>query len=161
MLAMLLLAVAVPGCSGDDDPTQVDETGDDGRRSVGGTDPEDPPHDTVQFYEGTLDLVGPATQTFDVVVPGNVTVVEYRLAWPTAAQFVDLRVELVGCGVYAMGTGSSTIGNAGTSSGRLCTDAGEGPTRLTVSNTGYLQGTITLRGHVPQANATAAPDGSP
>lgn len=156
VVAVLVLGVVLAGCSGAEGPTpEGNDDGDGERRSVGATGGTDAPHDTVRFFEGTLDLVGPASQSFDVVVPANVTVVESHLAWSTAAQFVDLRVELTGCGAYAMGLGSSTVGNAGTRSARLCEDASDGAATLTVGNTGFLQGTISLSGHVPRANATA------
>lgn len=164
LTASLVLAMAFAGCSGSPGPAgEVDDADggartSDGRTSDGGNR-TDPPHDDVILLDAPVDLVGQDSQSFDVDVGANVTIVDFRIASPgPATELGGLRVELAGCGTYDMGTGSSrgSIGGSMSFVERLCTDASAGRHTLTVSNTGFVQGSIQLTGQVPKANATAA-----
>lgn len=169
-MSLLLASLALAGCSGAEAPRgQQDETGEEGggegrstgdRVSDAGDEEDGVPHDTVRFGDQAVSLVGQDTQTFSVTVPANVTIVDFRISSPgPITEFGGLRVELGGCGAFDMGQGSSSgsIGGASSYEGRLCNDATEGTQSLTVSNLGYVEGTITLVGQVPKPadNATS------
>lgn len=166
LLVAGLLLFALSGCSGAASDDLPDSPGDDGgrtsrgRTSSGGNGNETP-HDDVVFLDAPLDLVAQDTQTFDVQVPLDVTIVDFHISSPgPATEIGALRVELDGCGVYDMGAGSSSgsFGGAMSFGARLCNDASEGAHTLTVTNTGLIQGKIRLTGQVPKAadNSTAA-----
>lgn len=160
LVVALLASVAFAGCSAEG-PRETIEGGedDDGspRRSAGGNG-TDPPHDDVALLDAAIDLVGADEQVFDVVVPENVTVVDYHISWTTAGQIFMFKVELSGCGLDDGGGGSYTSGGAGSQGGRLCNDAKGGTQTLTVANTGLIQGSLRVVGQIPRAtvNATAA-----
>lgn len=158
VMAAFLMSLALSGCAdGGDDRGD----GDDGSRRSGGRTSDDGnttevPHDKVEFFAQTVMLAGQGTQDFDVVVPANATAVDFTITAGGAtglASFSMFRVELEGCGMYDQGTGIS--GGSATLAARLCNDAADGPRQLHVSNTGYVEGTLRLVGHVPRANETA------
>ncbi|MEK6976748.1 MAG: hypothetical protein AABY18_10475 [Candidatus Thermoplasmatota archaeon] len=159
LASLLLLVLALAGCSGQpgpDDPP-IEEDGNGPRTSQGGGGPgdnnTDPPHDTVLILEAQLDLVGQDSQEFDATIPDNVTVVEFSMSSADAKVLSGFRIEVSGCGVYDQGGGTS-IGNVAFA-GRLCKDATSGPTKVTVSNTGLVQTAIKITGQIPKGNATA------
>lgn len=163
LAALLLVAAALAGCAGNPPASPPPSDSGSGRRSVGdggvGGNGTDPPHDTVVVFEGSLLIAGEGSQSYDVSVPANVTIVDFRIETPILGVFATLRVELSGCGAYQSPGASG--GNVG-EEGRVCQDATSGPATLTVTNAGFVEGSITLTGHVPKqpaGNATAAPPG--
>lgn len=165
LLAILLVLLAFAGCLDDGPKAQGQGDGDgprtsDGGRTSAGGNHTDPPHDTISLLDGDVSLVGPGSQSFDVQVPDNVTIVDFDIvSQGPATELVSLRVELEGCGVHDMGQGSSSGSFGGSMSygDRLCNDATGGQRTATISNSGVLQGKLKLTGQVPKAveNATA------
>lgn len=149
------LLLFIPGCAQSPEPDEEPDKG--ARRSVGGSADNETQYDTVIFFETGLSLAGPDSTSFDVTVPANVAAVYYHLAWDTAAQLFGLRVELSGCGTYDQGLGSQTSGGQSASDNPLCTQATAGDQTVTISNTGYIDGTFSLRAKIPRENQTAPP----
>lgn len=165
LVSLVVLLAALSGCSGDPQQEVVETGEDEGRRSVGGDggNNTDPPHTKVVLLDTAVDLIGQQTLAFDVVVPDNVTNVDFSISYGNTgtpaggvAVFSAFRIELAGCGAYDQGTGTS-MGTI-TLSDRLCKDAAGGTAKLTVTNTGFVQGgPLRVVGHMPKpvGNATA------
>lgn len=151
----IAILVAGSGCIGGSAETEA--PGDNNRRSVGGSVENGTQFDTVYFFESQISMVGQDSQSFEVRVPANITNVDFHLSWTDAAQLFGLRVELSGCGAYDQGMGSYTSGGGSAMDDRVCAKATEGDQTLTVSNTGYVDATLTLRGKTPKANETVQP----
>jgi hypothetical protein len=160
LLATVLLLTAVAGCAGPGplaDPDDDEQRTSGGGRTSEGGNSTDPPHDDVVLLDTMVELIGQQTVTLPVSVPANVTVVDFTIsaAGPSnAAVFSGLRIELSGCGIYDQGATSSSSGTI-TLAGRLCKDAASGDQTVTVTNTGFAQANLRLKGQIPKGNSTA------
>lgn len=152
-----VVLVAGAGCLSEAADAPVPEPEKSSRRSVGGSADNETEYMVVDFFETAVSLVGQDSAAFDVTVPANVTAVSYHLNWDTAAQLFGLRVELSGCGAYDQGMGSYTSGGGGGMSSSLCGQGTPGAQSVTIDNTGYVDGTLSLRAKIPKLNETAAP----
>lgn len=169
-LALAVLLLLLAGCAGPASVQQQDETGGeeggDGRRAGGrssedaGGEGDDPPHDTVTVLDAPLAITSAGSQSFDVDIPINATVAEWSFGWTTPVFMADsLTFALDGCGsVVHSGLTGSFGGSGGMIEGRICKDADSGAHVLTVSNgpTGFLDGVVRLKVHIPTGNTTAS-----
>lgn len=155
LLAALLVGLALAGCTGKDPQERLETGEEDPRRSVGGGgNKTEVPHDDVTIFDGPIDLVGPASQQIDAVVPDNVTVVTFSISSVDQKLLTSFHIDVAGCGAWDQGAGSTSVGNIALN-GRLCDDAASGATKVTVSNTGLVQTTLKVTGQIPRLNATA------